>query len=75
MVLSMPLRAKMLDDAERERLQKALQRIERAEQDFAVMVRRIGIAACARELGITRQAVANRLKTVDGRSRRGKPNK
>lgn len=44
----MPVRAKVLHDPERERLQKALEKIERAERDSAVLVRKLGIAACAR---------------------------
>jgi hypothetical protein len=61
-----PVQAKILDDAEKERLQKVLEKIERAEQDFAVTVRRLGIAAYAREMGLTPEAVRKRVLKVLG---------
>ena len=41
-----------------------------ARREWAAIVREITPAAAARELGISPQAVADRLKTVDGRSRK-----
>ena len=65
-----------LSDAERNRLERSLARIEGAEtvlderrREFAALVRELGISACARALGITPQALSERIKTIE----RGKP--
>jgi hypothetical protein len=66
MVLSMPLRAKTLDDAERKRLEKALEKIDAADREFAALVRRLGIAAVSREMGLTPQGLLRRVQKIEG---------
>ena len=36
-----------------------------ARRSWAVLVRELGISACARELGITPQALSERVKTIE----------
>jgi hypothetical protein len=56
-----------LSAAERRRLVAATERIERSSEEWAALVRKLGIAACARELGITPQALSARVTRIEGR--------
>jgi hypothetical protein len=62
----MPLRARVLTDAERRRFESALGKIEASERGFAKVVRALGIAACAREMGLTPQGLLRRLQKIEG---------
>ena len=65
----MPVEQEKLTAAQRRRLRKATERIDQARADWARTVRELGIAACAREIGITPQALHARVKTIErGRS-------
>ena len=66
----MPVEQEKLTAAERRRLRKATERIDQARVDWARTVRELGIAACAREIGITPQALHARVKTIE-RSAKG----
>lgn len=57
---------------DRARLRSATSRLERAESDlaearrqWAATVRGIGISVCARELGVSRQAVRDRVLRIE----------
>ena len=72
------LTQKTLSDVERRRLDRALARIEAAElgvgatrSAFAMLVRELGISACARAMGITPQALSERIKTIERDARGG----
>lgn len=56
---------KMLNRREVDQLFAAERRIYDARLAWARTIRAFGIAACARELGITPQALSQRLKTVE----------
>ena len=63
-----------LTPAERQRLLRLTERIGRldreltkAKREWAGLVRRLGPAAVGREMGLTRQAVAERLKAIERR--------
>ncbi len=63
--------------AERRKLERATERLRRAEEAveearaaWASVVREIGMAAVARELGLSRQAVEARVRTAERRARR-----
>ncbi len=58
-------RQKVLTRREARELDAAERNIREARLAWARTVRRLGIAACARELGITPQALAQRLATVE----------
>jgi hypothetical protein len=71
------LEQKRLTDGERRRLERALARIENAEAGvvearaaFAALVRELGISASARAMGVTPQALSERVKTIE-RSAKG----
>jgi hypothetical protein len=64
-----------LTPAERRRLHRATERIERlsdeledARRAWAALVDDLSQAAVARELGLSRQAIAARVKAIRGRS-------
>jgi hypothetical protein len=62
----MPLpKQKWLTRREIDRLFAAERRIHDARLAWAGTIRRFGIAACARELGVTPQALGQRLQTVE----------
>ncbi|HXF73764.1 MAG TPA: hypothetical protein VNO79_14280 [Actinomycetota bacterium] len=63
-------RPKTLTAAERRRLETAARRILEAEEAWARTVRELGIAACARSMGITPQALASRLRRIERREGR-----
>lgn len=65
---AVPLRAKVLSEADRARLGRAQAKIEAAEGEWAAVVRKLGIAACARELGITPQGLLRRVQKIEARS-------
>jgi hypothetical protein len=63
---------RVLTTTERRRLLKAEARVksaraslDEARRQWAAVVREVSAAAAARELGITRQAVADRLKAAE----------
>ncbi len=62
---------KLLTAAERRRLEAAARRIIEAEQAWARTVRELGIAGCARAMGITPQALASRLRRIERQGRIG----
>jgi hypothetical protein len=43
-------------------------RLLEAERRFAALVRELGISACARELGVTRQALRERVVRIERRA-------
>ncbi len=47
------------------RLLAAERRIEESRQQFAALVRRLGISACARALGVTPGALAERIHRIE----------
>lgn len=47
------------------RLVAAERAIDRAEVAWAATVRELGIAACARHMGITPQALSSRLRVIE----------
>ncbi|MEX1262958.1 MAG: LysR family transcriptional regulator [Actinomycetota bacterium] len=57
-----------LTPAKRRRLAAAAGAIDRAERAWAEFVRELGISACARELGITPQALSSRLAVIERRT-------
>jgi transcriptional regulator with GAF, ATPase, and Fis domain len=61
----MPVEQEKLNAAQRRRLRKATERIDQARLEWAKTVRELGIAACAREIGITPQALHARVKTIE----------
>lgn len=56
-----------LTRAEIRRLEAAQRAIRMSEAAWAVTVRELGIAACARHLGITPQALSGRLRVIEAR--------
>lgn len=63
-----------LTTAERQRLLRLTERIRsldreltKAKREWAGLVRKLGLAAVGREIGLTRQAVAERLKVIERR--------
>jgi hypothetical protein len=63
---------KTLTAAESRRLDRARARIDHAElglvtsrAEFAALVRELGISACARTMGVTPQALSERIKTIE----------
>lgn len=58
-------RQKVLTRREAADLRTAERNIRDARVAWARTVRRLGVAACARELGITPQALGQRLATVE----------
>ena len=58
-------RQKVLTRREAVELRTAERQIRDARVEWARTVRQLGIAACARELGITPQALGQRLATVE----------
>jgi hypothetical protein len=66
---SVPVRQKYLSDPEQRRLSKALAKIDQAEEEWAELVRALGIAACAREMGLTPQGLLRRVQKIEDRRR------
>lgn len=60
-------RPQVLNRAQVRRLEAAERAIDRAEAAWARAVRELGIAACARHLGITPQALSSRLRVIERR--------
>jgi len=60
-----PLKPTKLTRREVAELRAADRAIHDARLAWAITVRRLGIAACARELGVTPQALGQRLGTVE----------
>jgi len=54
-----------LTPAQARRLEAAAARIDRSRKEWAAVVRQLGVAPCARELGITPQALSERLKRIE----------
>ncbi|HXF73119.1 MAG TPA: hypothetical protein VNO79_10975 [Actinomycetota bacterium] len=48
-------------------LDRARRRLEAAERAFAAEVRSLGVSACARELGVSRQALRQRVVRIERR--------
>lgn len=68
-----------LSPADVARLRKAMEGLEQATRSlgaarrrYAKVVRALGLSAVARELGTTKQALAQRLRTIEGT---GRPNR
>ncbi|GBC86710.1 hypothetical protein HRbin12_00708 [bacterium HR12] len=49
--------------------ERARARLEEAQRAFAAEVRSLGISACARELGLSRQALRQRVERIERRGR------
>lgn len=63
-----------LTAAERQRLLRLTERMRsldreltKAKREWAGLVRKLGLAAVGREMGLSRQAVAERLKAIERR--------
>lgn len=52
------------------RVERARERLEEAERTFAAEVRSLGISACSRELGLSRQALRQRILRIERRRER-----
>jgi hypothetical protein len=51
------------------RIDRAETQAEQARQEWARLVREIGIAAVARRMGLTRQTLAERVRSIEARGR------
>ena len=65
-----------ISDRDARKLDALMARIERGEaqadearRQWAGLVRRVGIAAVARRMGLARQTLAERIRTIEGRQR------
>jgi hypothetical protein len=56
---------RVLTPRNRRRLLAATERIERDRREWARLVRELGVAASARALNLTPQAVSQRLRTIE----------
>lgn len=56
---------KVLTESERIRLLQAQARIDRAEAEWAAVVRKLGVAAVAREIGLTPQGLLRRVQKIE----------
>jgi hypothetical protein len=55
----------LLTSAQERELDRAAKGIDAAEQRWAATVRRLGVSACARYLGVTPQALQSRLRRIE----------
>ena len=62
----MPIRQKVLTDAERRRLTAAEAKVGKAEREWADVVRALGVSAVAREIGLTPQGLLRRIQKIEG---------
>lgn len=60
-----PVRQRVLSDAERRRLTAAEGKVAKAEREWSALVRSIGIAAVARDMGLTPQGLLRRIQKIE----------
>jgi hypothetical protein len=59
---------KQLTAAQARRLQRATARIDEARREWARLVREFGVAASARELGLSARSVSERVRRIEARA-------